>query len=124
MKQSLLDYAHDYVVAANGPCSFKEIWAHVCKEAELDESAISAKVSQFYTNMLLDGRFVILDNNTWDLRVRTKFTKISERTAMYSDIDDADADDSFDPEEDQDEGFFKKSFDDKNDEGSEKEIEE
>lgn len=120
MKKSLLDYAHDYVLASSGTCTFNDIWAHVCEAAELDEAAKSAKLSQFYTNLLLDGRFVILENNTWDLRTRTKFEKISERTAMYN--DEEDIIDSYDPEEDegQDE-FFKPSFDDKDDEETEKE---
>ena len=119
MKKSLLDYAHDYVLASSGTCTFQEIWASVCEAAELDEAAKAAKVSQFYTNLLLDGRFVILENNTWDLRTRTKFEKISERTAMYN--DEEETVDGYDPEEDDREDFFGSSFDDKDDEETEKE---
>lgn len=120
MKKSLLEHAHDYVLASSGTCTFQEIWAHVCEAAELDEATAAAKVSQFYTNLLFDGRFVILENNTWDLRTRTKFEKISERTAMYN--DEEDNIEAYDPEEDEgQEDIFGTLFDDKNDEELEKE---
>ena len=120
MKKSLLEHAHDYVLSAQRTCTFQEIWTYVCEAAELSESAKADKVSQFYTNLLLDGRFVVLENNTWDLRIRTKFEKISERTAMYSDDDEGL--DSYDPEENEgNEDVFGSSFDDKDDEDSEKE---
>ena len=119
VKQSNVDIAYDIVSANGSPITFADLWAKLCEVNNYTEQEATRKIGSFYTSLLLDGRFVILENNTWDLRTRTKFEKISERTAMYN--DEEETVDGYDPEEDDREDFFGSSFDDKDDEETEKE---
>ena len=76
MAKSLLDYAFDYVSGQSQQSKFEDIWAYCVKEAGLSKEEADAKVSRFYTNLMLDGRFVTLGENEWDLRIRHKFEKV------------------------------------------------
>lgn len=48
----------------NTPTLFKEI----CKLLDLSESAYEDKIGDYYTSLQMDKRFVMLDNNEWDIR--------------------------------------------------------
>ena len=99
MPKSLLDYAYDYVSAQTEQSKFQDIWAYCVKEAGLSEEEANTKVSRFYTNLMLDGRFVTLGENEWDLRVRHKFEKVHiDMSEVYSDVETFD-DDSEEEEE-------------------------
>ena len=116
MGKSLLDYAYDFVSHSKGQVSFKDLWAYVVKEAGLDEEAAAKKVSSFYTNLMLDGRFVTLGENMWDLRARHTFDKVHiDMKDVYSDVEASDDDDD---EEDEEEKEYNKAFEEpKEDEG-------
>lgn len=87
MAKSLLDIAYDYIEKSPESVSFAELWAHVCKEAGLDEKAAEAKVGQFYTNLTLDGRIVILKNNRVDLKKRHMYEEYHiDMKDAYDDI--------------------------------------
>ena len=115
MGKSLLDYAYDYLSRNKGQANFKDLWAYVCKEAGLDEEATAKKVSSFYTNLLLDGRFVTLGENQWDLRSRHTFDKVHiDMKDVYSDVEIEDDD----TEEDEEEEAYNHAFDSKEDKDS------
>ena len=67
MAKSLLDYAYDYVSGQSQQSKFEDIWAYCVKEAGLSKEEADAKVSRFYTNLMLDGRFVTLPEDEIDL---------------------------------------------------------
>ena len=93
MGKSLLDYAYDFLSHNKGQVNFKDLWAYVCKEAGLDEDTASKRVSSFYTNLMLDGRFVTLGENVWDLRSRHTFDKVHiDMKDVYSDVETLDED--------------------------------
>ena len=93
MGKSLLDYAYDFISRNKGQVNFKDLWAYVCKEAGLDDEAAGRKVSSFYTNLMLDGRFVTLGENIWDLRSRHTFDKVHiDMKDVYSDVETEDED--------------------------------
>ena len=48
----------------NTPTIFKEI----CKLLELSDDAYADKIGDYYTSLTMDKRFVMLDNNEWDIR--------------------------------------------------------
>ena len=107
MSKSLLDHAYDYVSAQSQQSKFEDIWAYCVKEAGLSEEEAAAKVSRFYTNLMLDGRFVTLGENEWDLRVRQKFEKVHiDMSEVYSDVETS-YDDS---EEEEEEAEYNKAF--------------
>ena len=107
MSKSLLDYAYDYVSTQKQQSKFQDIWDYCVKEAGLSEEEAKAKVSRFYTNLMLDGRFVTLGENEWDLRSRHKFEKVHiDMSEVYSDVETFD-DDS---EEEEEEAEYNKAF--------------
>ena len=113
MAKSLLDYAYDYVSGKTEQSKFQDIWAYCVKEAGLSEEEANQKVSRFYTNLMLDGRFVTLGENEWDLRVRHKFEKVHiDMSEVYSDVEATDED----IEEEEEEAEYNAPFKEKKDE--------
>ena len=109
MAKSLLDHAYDYVSGQNQPSKFQDIWAYCVKEAGLTPEEAAQKVSRFYTNLMLDGRFVTLGENQWDLRVRHKFEKVHiDMSEVYSDVETYDED----SEEEEEEAEYNSAFED------------
>ena len=100
MAKSLLDYAYDYVSGQSQQSKFEDIWAYCVKEAGLSKEEADKKVSRFYTNLMLDGRFVTLGENEWDLRIRHKFEKVHiDMSEVYSDVETYDEDSEEEEEE-------------------------
>lgn len=48
----------------NTPTIFKEI----CKLLDYSDSEYADKIGDYYTSLTIDKRFVLLDNNEWDIR--------------------------------------------------------
>ncbi|HHT66646.1 MAG TPA: DNA-directed RNA polymerase subunit delta [Erysipelotrichaceae bacterium] len=93
MKKPLLDLAYEYVSEQEQQSKFQDIWEYCVKEAGLNEEQAAEKISLFYTNLMLDGRFVTLGENEWDLRSRHKFEKVHiDMSEVYSDVETADDD--------------------------------
>ena len=112
MPKSLLDHAYDFVSKSKEPVSFQQIWKYVVEQAGLDEETAARRVSSFYTNILLDGRFVTLGDNNWDLRVRQTFDKVHiDMKDVYSDVEENDDDE----EEEIEEKEYNEVFEDNSD---------
>ena len=107
MAKSLLDHAYDYVSGQNQPSKFQDIWAYCVKEAGLTPEEAAQKASRFYTNLMLDGRFVTLGENQWDLRVRHKYESVHiDMSEVYSDVETYDED----SEEEEEEAEYNAAF--------------
>lgn len=76
MSKSLIELAYEFVSKGDTQVPFVKIWEYVKKEAGLSEEEAAKKAGQFFTNMMLDGRFVTLGENEWDLRSRHTFDKV------------------------------------------------
>ena len=86
MAKPLLEIAYDYISSLETPTSFNDLWDHICTEAGLSSEEAANKVARFYTNLMLDGRFVFLGDNLWDLRTRQTFAKVHiDMKDAYSD---------------------------------------
>ena len=108
MSKSLIEYAYEFVSKHKESVNFKEIWEYVKKEAGLSEEQANAKVGQFFTNMMLDGRFITLGENEWDLRERHVFDKVHiDMRDVYSDVQTSDDDLE---EKDEEEEEYNKAF--------------
>lgn len=122
MTKSLLDYAFDCISQSKEPVNFKDLWAYVVKESGMDEELAARKISSFYTNLMLDGRFVTLGENNWDLRTRHSFDKVHiDMKDVYATVDEEEAGGE---DEDEDEKEYNKAFEEPKDEEEESEEEE
>lgn len=94
MAKSLLDHAYDYLTNNPGQIKFQDIWAYCVKQANLTADQAATRVSRFYTNLMLDGRFVAVGDNCWDLRVRQKYEDIRiDVNEVYAGDDNTSTDD-------------------------------
>lgn len=113
MAKSLLDLAFDCLNQSKEQVNFKDLWAYVVKESGLTEEQAAKKVSSFYTNLMLDGRFVTLGENNWDLRVRHTFDKVHiDMKDVYS---AEEAEDIGNEDEDEEEKEYNKIFEEPKD---------
>ena len=123
MPKSLLDHAFDYVSKSKEPVNFQDMWNYIVGQAGLDEETAANKVSRFYTNLMLDGRFVTLGDNTWDLRERQTFDKVHiDMKDVYSEVDEEE--DSTDSEEKEEDKEYRKAFEETSDDEDEEDEDE
>ncbi len=67
----LMSYADlTYAILKEGkkPMNTAAIFHKICDLLELSEDEFSSKIGDYYTSLTLDKRFVLLDNNEWDIR--------------------------------------------------------
>lgn len=117
MEKSLIEYAYDFVSGKKGPSSFQDLWAYVVETSGLSEEQAKDKVGKFYTSLLLDGRFVNLGDNQWDLRTNHTFDKVHiDMKDVYSDVETSDDEDI---EEGEEEKEYNEAFEEPKDEDDE-----
>ncbi len=73
MAKSILELAHEFITAKKKAVTFKEIWQYVQKQMDEKETL---QIGRFYKLITLDGRFVALGNNKWDLKARYTFKEL------------------------------------------------
>lgn len=119
--KSLVDVAYDILSGHDKPIKFKDLYDEVAAEAGLLDDRKAALISNFFTNLSLDGRFVALKNNEWDLRSRQTFDKVHvDLNAIYEDIEEGDKDSSnpLDDDEDEDDKILRGDGDDEDEDES------
>lgn len=86
--ESMVDVAYDVLVEKNRIMNFQELYKEVCTKMEFDTDTALNKISSFYTNLTLDGRFVNLGDNLWDLRINQKYEKVHiDINDVYTDME-------------------------------------
>jgi DNA-directed RNA polymerase subunit delta len=86
--ESMVDVAYSSLVGFAKVVSFSELYDDVCAKLELTDEEKKNNISRFYTNLSLDGRFVTLGNNLWDLRKNQTYDKVRiDMNDVYNDID-------------------------------------
>lgn len=87
--KTTLSVAYSILKESDQPLPFSELWNEINKiQSYSGEQAVN-EMTRFYTNLMFDGRFVNLGDNTWDLRERVRHEDIAlELKTVYSDIDD------------------------------------
>ena len=84
-RKSFVDTAYELVVKNGESVPFATLWNGVCEELGLTEEDRVNRVAYFYTQLTLDGRFVTLGENVWDLRIRHTFDKVHiDMNEVYS----------------------------------------
>lgn len=86
MEKSNLDVAFELVSRKKNPVVFSKLWEEVSQIQGLSEEEAKKRASKFYTALSLDGRFITLGDNTWDLRSRYTFDKVHiDMNEVYTD---------------------------------------
>ncbi len=113
-EKSLVNVAYqilseDYNSGKTEPKKFLELCSEICDRLGMTEEEFMKVVSRFYTDLTLDGRFVIKENNTWFLREHELYKNVhidmnkvydfEEETDDDSKKDDVDDSDSFSEKE-------------------------
>lgn len=90
-EKSLIDFGFDVLNASKDPVKFIDLFNESVKLSglELSESEKKVRMSKFYTQLSLDGRFITLTDNFWDLRSRHVFEQVHlDMIDAYSDEED------------------------------------
>lgn len=90
-EKSLLDYGFDVLNASKDPVKFIDLFNESVKLSglEFSQSELKIRMSKFYTQLSLDGRFITLTDNYWDLRSRHVFEQVHlDMIDAYSDEED------------------------------------
>ena len=96
----MCNVAYDILKEVNEKVSFNALWNTVCERLGINEEDKMNLISNFYTQLTLDGRFMFLDENYWDLRANHTFDEFSEDSYdSYSDDEDNDDEELIDEEE-------------------------
>lgn len=112
-RESKTDIAYRLMLKKKKERNFYDLWEDV--KAELAKVAapeelenVEEDISFFYTNLTLDGRFVCVGENKWNLRERVTFDKVHiDMNEIY-----ADEEESVSEDEDSKDEFITDDFDD------------
>ena len=88
-KRSMIEVASEILTNKKGSLSFNELWKKTSSMLEMSEEEKQEYVSRFYTDLSIDSRFVLLEDNFWDLRENHEFSKIHiDMNEAYSELDE------------------------------------
>ena len=89
--KSLIDYGFDVLNSSKDPIKFIDLFNKAVELSglELTDQEKKVRMSKFYTQLSLDGRFITLTDNFWDLRSRHVFEQVHlDMIDAYSDEED------------------------------------
>lgn len=75
MKKSMIEIAYNFLSDNKGVVPFIQLWNQVAEEMGFTETQKEDNIAQFYTDLSMDGRFLNMAGNTWDLRSRHTFSE-------------------------------------------------
>ena len=89
LKQAMVEVAYELLSKKQGPQKFVKFWNEVSDVLSMSDEEKEQSISKFYTKLTLDERFVLLEDNMWDLRERQSFEKVHiDMNDIYSEIED------------------------------------
>ena len=104
LKQAMVEVAYELLSKKQGPQKFNKFWNEVADVLSMDEEERGQNISNFYTKLTLDERFVLLEDNMWDLRERQSFEKVHiDMNDIYSEIEEEEQELAAEKEE---EGYY------------------
>ena len=65
---SYTEIAYRYLKETKSTLKTPDLFRKVCDLLEFNDAQYASKIGDFYTSLTLDKRFIVLDNNEWDLR--------------------------------------------------------
>ena len=117
-KESKTDIAYRLMLKKKKERNFYDLWEDV--KAELAKVAtpeelenVEEDISFFYTNLTLDGRFVCVGENKWNLRERVTFDKVHiDMNEIYVEDEEDISEDNEDSKDEYVADDFEDSYDD------------
>ncbi|MEG0314135.1 MAG: DNA-directed RNA polymerase subunit delta [Erysipelotrichaceae bacterium] len=100
MKKPMLDVAFDLMSKKKRPVNFTKIWDEVSQVSGLTPQQCEDNIADFYSDLSLDGRFVNMGENKWDLRSRHKYNEVVIDTSDLLIDEDVDDNSSYDEDDD------------------------
>lgn len=116
-EKSLVNVAYqilseDYNSGKTEPKKFLELCSEICDRLGMTEEEFMKVVSRFYTDLTLDGRFVIKENNTWVLREHELYKNVHiDMNKVYDLEEENDEDGKKDDDSDDSDSFEEKEED-------------
>lgn len=87
--ESMVDVAYSYLKEINKKVKFNDLFNVISERIGFSEDEKENLISNFYTNLSLDGRFVTLGNNEWDLRSNQTYDKVHiDMNDIYTDMEE------------------------------------
>ena len=80
-QESLINLAHSILVEKGQPIPFSEIIGQIIALGARTEAQVKEAIVQFYTDMNIDGRFLVLGESRWGLREWYAIDQVEEETA-------------------------------------------
>ncbi|MFP3917554.1 DNA-directed RNA polymerase subunit delta [Lysinibacillus telephonicus] len=80
-EESLIDLAYAILEERKSPIAFHDLLKEIQNLNGLSDEEIQSRLVQFYTDMNIEGRFLLNHENTWGLREWYKIETIEEETA-------------------------------------------
>lgn len=91
--KSLTDVAFLNLKKKRKEVYFNSLWKEVSEEVGFSEEMAKRKIASFYNALMLDVRFISLEQNQWDLRERYAEDTLKIDPELAMDYDDYDEDD-------------------------------
>lgn len=99
-QKSMIETAYEIMEASNAPITFMAFYDKIGEALAMSVEEKNERIGDFYTDLTLDGRFVSLTDNTWDLRSRHTYDKVHiDVNDVYSQVEESDADEEDKKEE-------------------------
>ena len=91
----MIEVAYQVLTNNNGAMPFVDLWKDVSQEMGFTQTQFEDNIAQFYTDLSLDGRFLNMSQNTWDLCSRHTYSEsVMDTDSIAIDEDDEDDEES------------------------------
>ena len=105
--ESMTDVAYSILKSSKKIMSFYDLWDKVVMKLQLSsEEEANDLISYFYTNLTVDGRFVNVGDNKWDLRERVPYDKVHiDMNEIYQEDEEEEDEEEIDDDEYDDDDY-------------------
>lgn len=84
---SMIEIAYEFLQDENQSVSFSDLYNKVAKGKEFTEEDKKTFISQFYTDLNVDGRFIPVGSNVWGLKQWYPFDKTEEDIIKLEEVE-------------------------------------
>ncbi|MBR7554069.1 DNA-directed RNA polymerase subunit delta [Allobacillus sp. GCM10007491] len=84
---SMIEIAYEYLQDENQSVSFSDLYNKIAEEKEMTEEDKKKFISQFYTDLNVDGRFIPVGSNVWGLKQWYPFDKTEEDIIKLEEVE-------------------------------------